>query len=642
VISRAVLCFSIYLWSCIVAQSDAGIDSTYMRSDNNSLAGELLNLVVPPGTFRKSFALVVGVGKYQSFPQLDAPASDAFRVRNFLRDEAGFDYIVTLTDEKATRERIESLMEDTFPSMLGKNDRFLFYFSGHGKTRSLAAGSRGYLVLSNSVNGQWDTMIDMPRVSEWAQNVDNAKHTLFLIDACFSGLAAFQAKGGAEKMTLERLLRPAHHLITAGVEGEESYSIGGKSIFTSAFIAAAQGQVENTSSSLVSLDDIMVGINRYIDGKRAELGDISMTPHLYQTKIVDNSGEFFFVHRTPPTVGADANDSDAKRFAAPPQSKSAAADAQTTIATQTESVPGRNSILVRTLDARIGAVQALAFSPDGRLLAVGGASGRVQLRSAATGELLHTLIGHSPTVASVAFSPDSRTLISAGMDHVVRSWDVADGGLVGQVNRGNRWIWSVAFSRNGRTIAAASDDGTISLWSAGGDQVSRTLTGHTSGVLSAAFSPSGLTLASGSWDKTIKLWNLQSGSPIRTLIGHTAPVWSVAFSANGELLASGGFDATIRLWDPRSGQLIRILNGHSSEVRSVAFSPDGRMLASGSEDYSVKLWDVRGGTELRTLSGHVDKVITVAFSPDGRTLVSGGNDGTIRMWDISAEYEALR
>jgi WD40 repeat protein len=477
----------------------AGIDATYIRSDGASLSN-LLNLLVGHGNFGKSYALVIGIGKYQSFPQLDAPSSDAVRVRDFLRDEAGFDYIVTLTDEKATRARIETLMEDTFPSLLGRNDRFLFYFSGHGKTRSLLSGQRGYLVLSTSVRDQWDTMIDMPRVSEWSQNVDSAKHTLFLLDACFSGLAAVQAKSGAEKMTLERLLRPAHHMITAGVEGEESYSFGGESLFTSAFIASARGEVENISSPLISLDDIMVGINRYIDGKRAEIGDVvRMTPHLYQTKIVDNSGEFFFVHRVE--EGAAANNTGAKPIAASPQTKSASADAETILTPQSTAVPATERIPIRTLDAGIGHVQALEFSPDGRLLAAGGDSGLVQLRSAATGELLHTLTGHRPTVASVAFSPDGRTLISAGMDHIVRSWDASDGRLVGQADRGNRWIWSVAFSPDGHTIAAASDDDTISLWRPGSDRVARTLTGHTSGVLSVAFSPRGSLLASGSWTR---------------------------------------------------------------------------------------------------------------------------------------------
>jgi len=292
---RTIVAISIYLGTLLLA--DAGVFDEYTKPTGSQLGAELLNLLGKEADFGKSYALVIGVGKYHSFPQLEAPSPDAMRVRNFLKDEADFDYIVTMTDEKATRENIEKYMEDIFPSRIRSNDRFLFYFSGHGATRQITMGKRGYLVLSASGKDQWDTMIDMPRVGEWAQNVDSAKHTLFLIDACFSGLTAVQAKGSTENMTLERLLRPAHHLITAGVEGEESYSVGGESLFTSAFISAARGQAGNSSGFLISLDDIMVGVNHLIDAKRAEIGDLKMTPHLYLTKLDDNAGEFFFVNR---------------------------------------------------------------------------------------------------------------------------------------------------------------------------------------------------------------------------------------------------------------------------------------------------------------------------------------------------------
>ena len=294
---RVILPILIYLSTSPVASADSGMLDVYIRKTNSTLGVDLASLFGKHGDFAKSYALIIGVGKYNAFPQLDAPSSDAVRVRNFLRDEADFDYIVTMTDEQATRENIEKYMETLFPSLIKNNDRFLFYFSGHGTTRQITVGKRGYLVLSASVKDQWDTMIDMPRVNEWSQNVEGAKHTLFLIDACFSGLTAVQAKDATEKMTLERLLRPAHHLITAGVEGEESYSAGGESLFTSAFISAARGQAGNNLGPLISLDDIMVGINRLIDAKRGEIGDLKMTPHLYLTKIDDNAGEFFFLNR---------------------------------------------------------------------------------------------------------------------------------------------------------------------------------------------------------------------------------------------------------------------------------------------------------------------------------------------------------
>jgi uncharacterized caspase-like protein len=155
------------------------------------------------------------------------------RVRDFLRDEANFDYVITLTDEKATRSRIESLMEYELPDLIRPRDRFLFYFSGHGDTRTFGnGGQRGYLVLKSSGSRAWHEMIDMPRMRQWAQNLGHARHALILLDACFSGLTAFERKSGTRNMTLARLTQPGHHIVTAGTEGEESYAVDGQSLFT--------------------------------------------------------------------------------------------------------------------------------------------------------------------------------------------------------------------------------------------------------------------------------------------------------------------------------------------------------------------------------------------------------------------------
>ena len=195
-----------------------------------------------------------------------------------------------------------------------------------------------------------------------------------------------------------------------------------------------------------------------------------------------------------------------------------------------------------------GWVAEIAFSPDGRLLAVASSIG-VYLYAAADLREVRFLPTYSP-VSRVAFSPDGRLLASAS-DYAIRLWDAASGAL---------------------------------LW---------TLAGRTAQVLSVAFSPDGRALASASWDDTIRLWDAASGQLLRALKGHTSRVNSVAFSPDGRLLASASWDRTIRLWDAASGALLRTLEGHTTTVLSVAFSPDGRALASGSGDGTVRLWGVR-------------------------------------------------
>jgi hypothetical protein len=282
----------------------AGIDDTYNRAGPSLWSTGFYIRLVGRNIFQKSIAVVVGVGDYDRFPRLSAPAADALRVRDFLRDDAGFDQIITLTDEKATYARIAELMEKVIPDALGQNDRFLFYFSGHGVTRSLAMTKRGYLVLKKSARGDWQDMIDMERLKQWTENVAQARHSLFLLDACFSGLAAFEAKAGdVREKTIARLTQPGHYIVTAGTEGEETYIYKGESLFTQAFLSAARGEGMAVSDGVVSLNEMMTRVNRILDARQAEIGDkIRMTPRQYQARISNNAGEFFFLPRGRPEV----------------------------------------------------------------------------------------------------------------------------------------------------------------------------------------------------------------------------------------------------------------------------------------------------------------------------------------------------
>lgn len=276
----------------------AGIDETWTRASGSFWSTEWILNSFGSQPFTKSYALIIGVGNYDKMPKLSAPEGDAIRVRDFLRDEAGFDHIVTLTDDKATRDRIEDLMERVFPNLIGPTDRFVYYFSGHGVTRELAMTKRGYLPLKRAGKEDWTMMIDMPKIQQWTENLGKARHALFLLDACFSGLAAFQLKADVREKTLERLMQPGHHILTAGTEGQESFIYAGESLFTQAFLSAARGEDLSVSDGIITLSEITARINRVLDAKRAQTGaQLKMTPQQYHARDRNNAGEFFFVKK---------------------------------------------------------------------------------------------------------------------------------------------------------------------------------------------------------------------------------------------------------------------------------------------------------------------------------------------------------
>ena len=276
-------------------------------------------------------------------------------------------------------------------------------------------------------------------------------------------------------------------------------------------------------------------------------------------------------------------------------------------------------------------VNAICFSPDGRMMASGSDDKSIIIWSPSSWAIQRQLKGHSGAVLAVAFSCKGFLASGAG-DSSVRIWSPAAGTLVTELRGHTGTVLSVCFSPDGASLASGSADCSIRIWCPFSKAPQREIRGHSSAVRSVSYSPDGASLAWASRDGSIRLWSLSSGDCLREFKGRADSVCAVSFSPDGRSLASGSSDSSICLWDAASRACRREMMGLKCTVWAVGFSPDGRSLASGSDDGSVRIWSCSSGTCLRELKGHASAVNAVAVSPDGAVIASGSADKGIRIW----------
>jgi WD40 repeat protein len=279
-----------------------------------------------------------------------------------------------------------------------------------------------------------------------------------------------------------------------------------------------------------------------------------------------------------------------------------------------------------------GPVRVIAFSRDGKILAVNGEWNEILLWDTATNTLFHRCLGDWGNIASLAFSPDGKTLAS-GSGGAPRLLDVATGTEIRQFGESGN---SVTFSPDGKTLAVAANDG-IRRWDLVRGKPLPLLKGSMPGTTTLSYSPDGKTIAAGGGDGVVRLWDTEEGKERFPPAGADAEVSCVAFAPDGKTLVSGGVDRWLRFWDTTGKKLRKVPHGLGVDV--AAFSPDGKAVATGDWDGVIRLWDAGRGKLLWEHDGDEQHVVTLAFTPDGKTLASGGHAKKLRRWDVATGKE---
>jgi WD40 repeat protein len=176
-----------------------------------------------------------------------------------------------------------------------------------------------------------------------------------------------------------------------------------------------------------------------------------------------------------------------------------------TLTIGTVELKGRDGL--QDMNLVLSQATALAYSPDGRRLAVGSGTGKVSIYDAASGKEVVTTRGHTTSLHRIVFSPDGACFATGGYDNTARIWDASTGCALAVLSGYEKWVLALAFSPDGKKLAVGSRDHTADVWAAPGGQKLTSLPRHAGGVWSADFSPDGKTLATASYDGSVQVWD---------------------------------------------------------------------------------------------------------------------------------------
>jgi WD40 repeat protein len=206
---------------------------------------------------------------------------------------------------------------------------------------------------------------------------------------------------------------------------------------------------------------------------------------------------------------------------------------------------------------------ALDFSPDGKLLAVGGGepsrSGEIKLFNVADGALVRALKEpHSDTVNCLSFSPDGLQIASCGADRFVKVWTVADGAFVRSFEGHTHHVLSVTWKLDGRMLVSSGADNVLKVWDTRtGDQLRTVQNQFTKEVTSVSFVGDTDTVVAVSGDARVRLVNASNGGIARDYQGAAEYMYSAAVSADGKAILAGGLDGILRIWNDQGQPVVQ-------------------------------------------------------------------------------------
>ena len=294
-----------------------------------------------------------------------------------------------------------------------------------------------------------------------------------------------------------------------------------------------------------------------------------------------------------------------------------------------------------------GAVTALAFSPDGKRLAVG-LHKQVVVFDTEKWAVSARFTKVEEAVRSLTFHPGGGILaIGSGLPGrtgTVTLWDGASPQATKVLFGQRDAVEAVAFRSDGNALIFGCADNKGRYYGNFGELAKYSLLDeHNDRVNAVAISPrKDFVFVTGAMDKLVKVWDAKTGQTVVNLDQSAAGISGLVFLPNGSQFVGSGLDGMLHWWQVNfdgsknsySGGRFRQVQGHQGPCYALSISTDGQRLATGGQDNVVNVWNANNGGKIREFKDSPQPLYAVALNQDGKIVAGAGRDGLVRVWDV--------